>query len=196
MSAVLLDTHALIWFANGDPISRVALDAIDSAPRADAIYVSPISAWEASLASRKRTSPANLGGLTPSDWFREILGIPGVRLTGISRRVALEAASVPPIYGQRRPRRLFPDRDGEVETCRSGDAGRRHHCTVKNEPALPASHPLLTPLARRAEAPVKQAGRHTRSAVRAARSASGANLRRRRALSFADPLYIHSGGAL
>jgi PIN domain nuclease of toxin-antitoxin system len=107
MSAILMDTHALIWFANGDAMARPALDAILAAQQANAMYVSPISAWEASLASRKHTNPADLGGLAPSDWFRFILEIPGVRLTAITRRIALEAAQVPSIYGSGDPGDCF-----------------------------------------------------------------------------------------
>lgn len=102
-----MDTHALIWFANGDPISRPALNAIDAAQKAGAMYVSPISAWEASLASRKWSNPVDLGGRSPSDWFRAILGIPGIRLAQISRRVSLEAAEVPPIFGSGDPGDCF-----------------------------------------------------------------------------------------
>ena len=107
MSGILMDTHALIWFASGEPISRPALEAIDVAQRAVAVHVSPISAWEASLAARKRVNPANLQGHSPSDWFRSVLKIPGVRLAPISRRIALEAAEVAPIYGSGDPGDCF-----------------------------------------------------------------------------------------
>lgn len=107
MSGVLMDTNALIWFVNGDPISRPALDAIAVAQTSRRIYVSPISAWEASLAAKKWNNQPNLGGRSPSDWFTAALAIPGVRLVGTSRKIALEAAEVPPIYGDGDPGDCF-----------------------------------------------------------------------------------------
>jgi PIN domain nuclease of toxin-antitoxin system len=107
MSGVLMDTNALIWFVNGDPISRPALDAIAAAQAVKRVYVSPISAWEAALAAQKRRNQPDLGGRTASAWFAAVLEIPGIRLTGTSRRIALEAAEVPPIYGDGDPGDCF-----------------------------------------------------------------------------------------
>ena len=102
-----MDTNALIWFVNGDAISRPALDAIAAAQELRRIYVSPISAWEAGLAAKKWHNQPNLGGRNPSDWFTAVLAIPGVRLIGMSRRIALESAEVPPIYGDGDPGDCF-----------------------------------------------------------------------------------------
>jgi PIN domain nuclease of toxin-antitoxin system len=56
--AVLLDTCAVIWLANGDPLARRALGAIVAAGQADGVYVSPVSAWEIGMLSRSRPRPA------------------------------------------------------------------------------------------------------------------------------------------
>jgi hypothetical protein len=52
--AVLLDTCAVIWLANGDPLASGALAAIVTAGLAGGVYVSPVSAWEIGLLSRPR----------------------------------------------------------------------------------------------------------------------------------------------
>lgn len=44
-SAVLLDTCAVIWLANGDPLAQEALTAISHAALAEGVFVSPASAW-------------------------------------------------------------------------------------------------------------------------------------------------------
>jgi PIN domain nuclease of toxin-antitoxin system len=49
---MLLDTCAVIYLANGDPIAKSAADEITHAGLADAVYISPISAWEIGLLSR------------------------------------------------------------------------------------------------------------------------------------------------
>ena len=44
--ALLLDTCAVIWLANADPMAKAAVDAIFYAARREGVFVSPISAWE------------------------------------------------------------------------------------------------------------------------------------------------------
>jgi hypothetical protein len=53
-SAVLLDTRAVIWLANGDYLARSATTAILHAGAADGIFVSPVSAWEVGLLSKPK----------------------------------------------------------------------------------------------------------------------------------------------
>jgi PIN domain nuclease of toxin-antitoxin system len=107
MSAILMDTNALVWFANGDSILPAALNAIARAQDIGRIYVSSISAWEVSLAAKKWTNRPNLGGLNAQQWFSAVLNISGIKLAMPSRRIALEAAEVPPIYGSGDPGDCF-----------------------------------------------------------------------------------------
>lgn len=76
MSAVLMDTHALIWFANGDAISRPALDAILAGIHvrtwADPIYFPCPSTCSAQLLApltplrKGSTARAQAGDVKPS----------------------------------------------------------------------------------------------------------------------------------
>ncbi len=50
--ALLLDTCALIWFANDDPLNPAAVEAIRRASTASGVFISPISAWEVGLLGR------------------------------------------------------------------------------------------------------------------------------------------------
>lgn len=102
-----MDTNALIWFANGDAISQPALNAIAAAQNSTQVYVSPISAWEAALASKKHGRRPDLGGRSASEWFKAVLRLPGIKLVGSSRRIALEAAEVPEAYGSGDPGDCF-----------------------------------------------------------------------------------------
>ena len=52
--AVLLDTCAVIWLANGDRLRQQAADAIVAAGLSGGILVSPVSAWEVGLLARPR----------------------------------------------------------------------------------------------------------------------------------------------
>ena len=54
MTAILLDTCAALWLANGSPLADGALEALEAC---DGIFVSPSSAWElGQLTSRRRLS--------------------------------------------------------------------------------------------------------------------------------------------
>jgi PIN domain nuclease of toxin-antitoxin system len=44
--AVLLDTCAVIWLANGNPLAPAALSAVEHARRRQGVFVLPVSASE------------------------------------------------------------------------------------------------------------------------------------------------------
>ena len=46
---LLLDTCALIWFANGERMSSESINAIEEAALGNGVFVSPVSAWEIGL---------------------------------------------------------------------------------------------------------------------------------------------------
>ncbi|MEQ1936160.1 MAG: type II toxin-antitoxin system VapC family toxin [Fimbriimonadaceae bacterium] len=99
MPGVLLDTHALIWFLSEEPMEDVALAAIGEAQAVEALFVSPISAWDAALALRHR-NPARRPNLNEQDaatWFRRGREAMGAKLIKVGVRIALEAARVPGI---------------------------------------------------------------------------------------------------
>jgi PIN domain nuclease of toxin-antitoxin system len=109
MAGILLDTNALIWFLANEPLDGEALFNIGFAQAADTLFVSPISAWEASLAAQKRNQAnrPNLGGLDAAAWFSEGHKSIGARIVPIKQRIALEAAKVPSIYGSGDPGDCF-----------------------------------------------------------------------------------------
>jgi PIN domain nuclease of toxin-antitoxin system len=71
------------------------------------VLISPISVWEAALALRKPNGQPNLGGRDAAQWFRAALKIPGFKLANLTRRIALEAAKVPAIFGRGDPGDCF-----------------------------------------------------------------------------------------
>jgi PIN domain nuclease of toxin-antitoxin system len=95
--AVLLDTCAVIWLANGDPMLPQAMLAIRAAGFAQAIHVSPISAWEIGLLSRPR--PNRSAELhfqpDPKAWFARFMSGPGIREASFTPDIAIEASHLP-----------------------------------------------------------------------------------------------------
>jgi PIN domain nuclease of toxin-antitoxin system len=92
-ASLLLDTCALIWIANDEPIASNAMLALRQAREADAtIYVSPISAWELGLlVSRGRLTLL----MPPTRWFTHVLHTSGVQLADISPDVLISSSFLP-----------------------------------------------------------------------------------------------------
>ncbi len=87
----LLDTCALIWIANGDPLREPAAGALADA-HDGRIFVSPISAWEiAMLAAKGRLAFS----VDPGIWFERFCALPGVELAETPPSVLIASAYLP-----------------------------------------------------------------------------------------------------
>ncbi|HEX6441333.1 MAG TPA: type II toxin-antitoxin system VapC family toxin [Stellaceae bacterium] len=93
--AVLLDTCAVIWLANGNALDAAAVAAIIEAGLAEGIFVSPVSAWEIGRLSRPGRR-AQLRFLPdPKTWFERIMAAPGIREAPFSGAIAIDASYLP-----------------------------------------------------------------------------------------------------
>lgn len=93
MSAVLLDTHALVWLLSGN--SRLGVQArafIQQAAKGNVLLVSAITPWEiAMLVSKGRlTLDQDVG-----EWVTAALALPGIRLSPLSPEVAVASTRLP-----------------------------------------------------------------------------------------------------
>lgn len=90
---LLLDTCTLIWIMNNAELSPTAIQYIDEAfDRGDAVYASPITAWEIGLqASRGRFKSI----LTSQRWLEELLRTPNMKLAELTPKVLLESSFLP-----------------------------------------------------------------------------------------------------
>lgn len=106
MPGLLLDTHALFWLVSGEPVlADEALVEIGLAQAEDRLYVSPISAWELSVAAQKsvRAGRPHLGTDPADRWFREAVRATAARIVPIHQKIALEAARVVTATGHKDP---------------------------------------------------------------------------------------------
>lgn len=90
---VLLDTCAVIWIAQGDPLSEPAASTLpaDSAAGARS-FISPISAWEVGmLTALNRLTLA----LDPQVWFERACAFPGVSLAKMPPSVLIASTRLP-----------------------------------------------------------------------------------------------------
>lgn len=93
MSAVLLDTHVLVWLLSGN--SRLGIQArafIQQAAKGNVLLVSAITPWEiAMLVSKGRlTLDRDVG-----EWVAAALALPGIRLSPLSPEVAIASTRLP-----------------------------------------------------------------------------------------------------
>ena len=101
---LLLDTHALSWLDNGDPLSAAAHQALRQAAPAGGVLVSPVSAWEIGLLVSKNRLALDL---EPVAWFRRLLRVAGIRLTPLTVEVAAGCCFLPePFHGDPADRML------------------------------------------------------------------------------------------
>ena len=101
-TGLLLDTCALIWLANGDPLASEALKAIGTAAVTESLFVSPVSAWEIGILSQPRANrrPAATFLPDPKTWFSKLLNNRGMRLAALTPEIAIDAYHLPgPFHG-------------------------------------------------------------------------------------------------
>lgn len=95
--AVLLDTCAVIWLANGDPLAEGALSRIVEAGTRAGIYVSTASAWEIGMLSKPRAGRGPALQLMPDakTWFARFMKGAGIREAAITPSIAIDSSHLP-----------------------------------------------------------------------------------------------------
>ena len=92
---LLLDTCAIIFRAQGEPMSKAAGAAIDRAARVDGILISPVSAWEIGLLCRPGRRDALQLGPNPSAWFARVMSEPGAVEASLTYDIAIDSTNLP-----------------------------------------------------------------------------------------------------
>jgi PIN domain nuclease of toxin-antitoxin system len=94
--ALLLDTHAAIWLAEGQLAEDVFAHVV-AAGLTDGVFVSPVSAWEVGLLARPRPNgqPAVMFKPDPQTWFATLLSQPIIKETALTPKIAIDSSSLP-----------------------------------------------------------------------------------------------------
>jgi PIN domain nuclease of toxin-antitoxin system len=93
--AVLLDTCAVIWLANGAEMAGAALEAIVSAGLAKGVFVSAVSAWEVGLLGRSSQPRPVVFLPDPRTWFARVMAGPGIRPASCTPEIVIDASYLP-----------------------------------------------------------------------------------------------------
>ncbi len=93
---VLLDTCAVIWLANGDPLPVEVVTTVTSAALPGGVFVSPVSAWEIGMLSNPRGNrPALQSMPDPKAWFTKPMAGAGIREAALTPEIAVNASYLP-----------------------------------------------------------------------------------------------------
>jgi PIN domain nuclease of toxin-antitoxin system len=94
VSALLLDTHVWLWYAEGvaDRLRPASVRKLEEARRGDGLLVSAISVWEIGMhVARGRIQLA----VPLRDWVERALAAPGIRMAPLDSAVATESTLLP-----------------------------------------------------------------------------------------------------
>lgn len=93
MQPILLDTCAVIWLSEGQPIKPEVIVLLNAANAEGTLtYISPITAWEIGLlAARERLRLL----ITPQNWFARLFELPGMTLAELSPNLLIASSFLP-----------------------------------------------------------------------------------------------------
>ena len=90
---MLIDTCAVIWMAQDEPLADAARAQIDSAlSGGNGISISPITAWELGQLSRRGRLAA---ALSPHTLFERMASLVGVRVEPLAPSILIESSFLP-----------------------------------------------------------------------------------------------------
>jgi PIN domain nuclease of toxin-antitoxin system len=94
MSALLLDTHIWLWYADGNEerLPPGSVKKLDQARRREGLRVSSISVWEIGMLHAKGTVQLSA---PLRDWVRKALAPPGISLLPLDADSAAESTLLP-----------------------------------------------------------------------------------------------------
>ena len=89
---IVLDTHALVWWLAGGPLSEGARDAISRHAARRAVYASSITTWEiAMLAAAGRLELT----IDVADWLARAEAVDSLHFVPVDNRIALASTRLP-----------------------------------------------------------------------------------------------------
>ena len=96
-SAVFLDTNALLAFGrSATPLPGPVKNRVREAGEQQAIYISPVSAWEIAQGLRGKPKPDYTAPrAAPLAWWRTVLALEQVSLAPLTPEIAFDAYAMP-----------------------------------------------------------------------------------------------------
>lgn len=95
-----LDTHVLIWYAEGIKLTEKQINLIEKAREKGVLYISAISIWEISLLASKNKMTFSI---SMTEWVDKLLSTPGLNLIALLSVPILIQSCELPNYKHRDP---------------------------------------------------------------------------------------------
>ncbi len=92
MNEILLDTHVLIWYVNGNEIKKSTRKIMDSAIETHTIYLAAISLWEMSMLVAKKRIILEMPCL---EWINRVIRELHLQIAHITPNIAVESCNLP-----------------------------------------------------------------------------------------------------
>ncbi|WPY01919.1 Type II toxin-antitoxin system VapC family toxin (plasmid) [Candidatus Trichorickettsia mobilis] len=89
---LVLDTHILVWYAEGIHLTTIQIESIENFRKKDNLYISAISIWEIALLVSKGKI---IFSVTLTEWVDKLLSLPGLNIIDLSVPVLLESCNLP-----------------------------------------------------------------------------------------------------
>jgi PIN domain nuclease of toxin-antitoxin system len=89
---ILLDTCALLWIMNKEPVLPAALSAVERAARAGELYASPVSAWEIGILVTRRRVVLDVSAEV---YVSRAFSRPGVQIAALTPEIAVRSSHLP-----------------------------------------------------------------------------------------------------
>src|SRR5580693_4148243 len=89
---LLLDTCALLWMVNRDPLLPEAVKSMKRAATTGEIYLSPVSAWEIGLLVKRGRLELEIAVET---YVQKAFSLPGVRTASLTPEIAVKSSHLP-----------------------------------------------------------------------------------------------------
>ncbi len=90
---IVLDTHALVWWAAGDAqLSRPAHEAIEAEGQGGEILVSAISAWEVAMLAKAGRLALTMDAAA---WLDTVAQVPAIRFVPVDVRISVQSVDLP-----------------------------------------------------------------------------------------------------
>ncbi|MGE8655844.1 type II toxin-antitoxin system VapC family toxin [Achromobacter xylosoxidans] len=90
---IVLDTHALVWWAAGDSqLSRAAREAIEAEAQDGEILVSAISAWEVAMLAKAGRLALTIDAAA---WLDTVAEVPAIRFVPVDVRISVQSVDLP-----------------------------------------------------------------------------------------------------
>ena len=93
---IVLDTHAVIWYAAGHRLRQTAVDAIELALNGPGVLLSAISAWEIGMLAAKKRIVLQV---SVEEYVRTLFQRDGIVEEPVSAEIALLSTTLPNFYG-------------------------------------------------------------------------------------------------